>query len=178
MIRKRNEKLNVVVGVTNQAFQSQLGMLYIGQTRAMYFGNNLDAWAGIVNPKTSGVNLYINQYIITNISNEKIQVNTWFNAKIPENAALSSSVTPANQKKVLGCKEKGQIQFADQISEPMTGEVNVLGRIIQPNESFFTDTLDGAIILGPGKSFSMSLHCLCKKSIIAIIVFTWWEEEI
>ena len=61
-----------VVDITSPAMNSMLGRYFIGQTGMLNFGNNYDAWGGIINPTYSGVNLYFDIFTITNFSSQSL----------------------------------------------------------------------------------------------------------
>jgi hypothetical protein len=167
-----------VVDITSTALNSMLGRYFIGQTGLVNFGNNYDAWGGIINPYDSGVNLYFDIFTITNFSTHSVTSEIWLNSHPPENSFISSTVTPSNQSIAPAPKPKAIMAYADYVAEPMINGVNIFGRIITPNSTLVSDSHQGSIIIGPGGSFSILLRSPGITYITGTIVLTWWEEEI
>lgn len=167
-----------VVDITSPAFNSMQGRYFIGQTGVLNFGNKYSAWGGIVNPSSSGVNLYIDLFTITNFSNQDFTGEIWLNAKTPSKAVPSSTVTPSNQAILPPPKPKAVMKYADYMVEPPTKGVNIFGRIVSQNSTLVSDSHQGSIIIGPGGSFSILLKSSGTKNVTGTIVLTWWEEKI
>lgn len=167
-----------VVDITSPALNSMLGRYFIGQTGVLKFGNNYKAWGGIVNPKSSGVNLYFDIFTITNFSTENFIGEVWLNARPPRNAVISSTVTPSNQAIFPPPIPKAVMGHADYLAEPLTNGVNIFGRIVSPNSTLVSDSHKGSIIIGPGGSFSILLLSPEAQIITGTIVLTWWEQGI
>lgn len=167
-----------VVDITSPAMNSMLGRYFIGQTGMLNFGNNYDAWGGIINPNFSGVNLYFDIFTITNFSPQSFIGEIWLNSKPPKKVNTSSTVTPSNQTIYPSPKPKAIMEYADYMTEPMTKGVNIFGRIVAPNSTLVSDSHKGSIIIAPGGSFSILLKSLGSQNIKGTIVLTWWEEKI
>jgi hypothetical protein len=166
-----------VVDITSPAMNSKLGRYFIGQTGMLNFGNNYDAWGGIVNPYNSGVNLYFDIFTITNFSPYSYTGEIWLNAMPPGKAKPSSTVTPSNQSFYPPPKPKAIMEYADYLMGPLGNGVNIFGRIVAPNSTLVSDSHQGSIIIGPGGSFSILLKSPGPQSIKGTIVLTWWEEK-
>lgn len=167
-----------VVNITSPALNSRLGRYFIAQTGMLNFGGGYKAWGGIINPVNSGVNLYIDIFTITNFLTQSFIGEIWLNADAPLNAVVSSAVTPSNQAISPPPIPNAVMEYADCLTEPLTGGVNIFGRIVAPNSTLVSDSHNGSIIIGPGGSFSILLRPLASQYITATIVLTWWEEEI
>lgn len=167
-----------VVDITSPAMNSMLGRYFIGQTGMLEFGNNLDAWGGIVNPAYSGVNLYFDIFTITNFSSQNFNGEIWLNARPPRKTKPSSTVTPSNQAISPPPKPKAIMVYSDGIAEPLTKGVNIFGRIVTSNSTLVSDSHKGSIIIAPGGSFSILLKSPGPQKVKGTIVLTWWEEKI
>lgn len=178
MIEETSRQPIQVVNISSPALNSRLGRYFIAQTEPLNFGNGYSAWGGIINPKDSEVNLYIDIFTITNFSTESFVGEIWLNANIPKNTILSSTVTPSNQGISPPPKPKAVMKYADYFIDHMTRGVNIFGRIVAPDSTLVSDSHNGSIIIGPGGSFSILLRPLASQYITGTIVLTWWEETI
>jgi len=100
------------------------------------------------------------------------------NAKPPKKVKISTTVTPSNQAITPPPKPKAIMEYADNITEPLVGGVNIFGRIVTSNSTLVSDSHKGSMIIGPGGSFSILLKSSQPETIKGIIVLTWWEEKI
>jgi hypothetical protein len=166
-----------VVDITTPTMNSLLGRYFIGQTGVMNFGYGYDAWGGIVNPYNSGVNLYFDIFTITNFSNQSFLGEIWLNARPPDNARISSTVTPSNQTISPPPKPKAVMGYSDYTLASMATGVNIFDRIVNPNSTLVSDSHKGSIIIGPGGSFSILLKSPGPQTATGTIVLTWWEEK-
>ena len=178
MFDKRAKQPVEVVDITSPALNSMLGRYFIGQTDMLNFGNKSDAWGGIINPNDSGVNLYFDIFTITNFSLQNYTSEIWLNAKAPRTAKVSSTVTPSNQSISPPPRPKAIMEYADNLTEPLTKGVNIFDRIVARNSTLVSDSHQGSIIIGPGGSFSILLKSPGQQSITGTIVLTWWEEKV
>lgn len=83
-------------GVPIDLAQSERGNFFIGYTANLGFGKETGAWAGLVNPPDSGVNLFVYAFSITGIVNTAYRVQIWFNARFPGEPQNSDNIAPAN----------------------------------------------------------------------------------
>jgi hypothetical protein len=77
-------------------YLSLQGKYFVGYADEMEFGNGTIALAGLVNPSSSGVNLHVYVWTVTNIGQLPLQAEIWFNTDPPGNPVRSELVTPAN----------------------------------------------------------------------------------
>jgi hypothetical protein len=167
-----------VVDLTSPGWNSLLGRYFIGQTGKLNFGNQFDAWGGIINPCYSGVNLYFDIFTITNFSSINFTSEIWLNAEPPFEVAKFSPITPSNQSIYPPPSPKVLMEQADYLGETLIGGVNIFDRIVTPDSTLVSDSHKGSIIIGPGGSFSILLKSPGRDMITATIVLTWWEEYI
>lgn len=167
-----------IVDITNPGYNAQLGRYFVGQTGELEFGNGYNAWGGVINPVYSGINLFFDIFTITNFSDASYTSEIWLNADTPQDALISSTVTPSNQGITPPPKPRAVLKYIDYLTEPMSKGVNIFDRIVTPNSTLVSDSHQGSIILGPGGSFSILLNSPGKQLIKGTIVLTWWEEKI
>jgi len=173
-----NEQPIEVVDITSPAMNSMLGRYFIGQTGLLNFGNQCNAWGGIINPNNSGVNLFFDIFTITNFSNQNFVGDIWLNAKPPMKAMTSATVTPSNQAILPPPRPKAVMVYADYLTDSLTSGVNIFGRIVTPNSTLVSDSHKGSIIIGQGGSFSILIRSPGPHNITGSIVLTWWEEKV
>jgi hypothetical protein len=178
IMSKRTEKQPVeVVDITTPAMNSMLGRYFIGQTGVLSFGGGYNGWGGVINPRNSGVNLYIDLFTITNFSTQNFISEIWLNSDAPKNAVISPTVTSSNQAISPPPKPKAVMENSDYLTMPLTNGVNIFGRIVASNSTLVSDSHKGSIIIGPGGSFSILLRSPGPQNIKGTIVLTWWEEK-
>jgi hypothetical protein len=122
--------------------------------------------------------LYFDIFTITNFSSQSFTGEIWLNAKPPNKAKTSSTVTPSNQAIYPSPKPKAIIKYADHIAESLIKGVNIFGRIVESNSTLVSDSHQGSIIIAPGGSFSILLKSPGLQDIKGTIVLTWWEEKV
>jgi hypothetical protein len=54
--------LKKVVSIPITLFESSQGEYFVGQSELLVFGQGNNAWAGLINPPNSGVNLHVNVF--------------------------------------------------------------------------------------------------------------------
>ncbi len=166
-----------VVDLTSPGWNARLGRYFIGQTEELHFGNGFFAWGGIVNPRYSGVNVYFDIFTITNFGEQSFDAEIWLNAAPPFDAS-ECRVTPSNQAISPPPRPKAVMLQAEYLRDVMPNGINIFGRIVTPNSTLVSDSHQGSILIGPGGSFSISLHSSERIITTATIVLTWWEERI
>lgn len=167
-----------IVAVTTPAANSMLGRYFIGQSGLLQFRGNDTAWAGLINPISSGVNLYFDIFTITNFSDKSFNSEIWLNANPQKKVKVSSTVTPANQTISPPKRPKVIMAYVDNMEQPLLNGVNIFGRIVPENSTLVSDSHQGSIIIPPGGSFSILLKSNGTLMQTSTIVLTWWEEDI
>jgi hypothetical protein len=167
-----------VVDITRPGYNALRGRYFIAQSGELEFGDCDGAWAGIINPLYSGINLYFDIFTITNFSDLSYTAEIWLNANIPRDAVVSSTVTPSNQAITPPPQPKAIMKYSNHVNRPFNEGTNIFDRIVTPNSTLVSDSHQGSIIIGPGGSFSILLKSPCDDKITGTIVLTWWEEKI
>ena len=83
IVNSKNIKPQEVVSIPVSLFESMQGKYFVGQTETLWVGNGLNAWAGLVNPCNSDVNLYANVFTISNFSDDYLTAEIWLNTNLP-----------------------------------------------------------------------------------------------
>lgn len=162
-----------------ELYESMRGTYFIGYADGLAFGNYTSAWAMLYNPPTSGVNLHVNVWTVTDLSPVPYRAQFFFNATPPGIPLRSRYVTPANtalwplpEPKVL------LLQSANVPGDP-SGGVNGFDRRGVPGTTLRQEE-NGKLIFPPGGNFMVYLSVPETPTSLAAarIAFGWWEEPI
>ncbi len=167
------------VDVPIELYESARGKYFIGYADNLSFGSGTSAWARLYNPPNSGVNLYVNVWTVTDISQSPFRAQFWFNAEPPGTSSESELVTPSNTAFRPVPKPKIKLQLASNVTgEPSEG-VKAFVRRGEP-EITLVDTENGKLIFPPGGSFLVFISLDKGSTALAEgrIAFGWWEEKI
>jgi len=176
-IFKKNKRPIKVVDLTNPTFQAILGNYFIGQTEEIAIQGSNNAWAALINPPDSRVNLFFDIFTINNFSGQSFTSEIWLNPKLPGRGTMSPYITPSNLTISPPPKPRVKLLFNSQVQGIPTGGVNVFVRIASPNSTLISDSSKGGIILGPGDSFAIFLRSPGLQKIPVRVAFAWWEEK-
>jgi len=83
-VDSKNIKPEEVISIPVSLSESIQGNYFVGQTETLWVGNGLIAWAGLVNPRNSDVNLYTNVFTISNYSDDYLTAEIWLNTNLPQ----------------------------------------------------------------------------------------------
>ena len=164
-----------VVDITNSTLQSIRGRYFVGRTDDLTLTPGYDAWAAIINPSDSNVNLWFNVFTLSNYTQNPYLAQIIFNSTPPGTGTVSSHVSPGNTALSPLPTPLSQILFAQGVAGFPQGEAGVLNRVIS---AFMTDKAeyDGRFIFPPGGSLVIFLTPLGTASVTANVAFGWWEE--
>lgn len=161
--------LKKVVSIPISLYESTKGEYFVGQTELLVFGQGSNAWAGLINPPNSGVNLHVNVITVTNLSGVPFTAHIWFNPTLPVkpdcsgddsiNAIVSYKVSTTNFALHPLPKPKIELQFVQNFNGFLSGGVNVFNRIIPP-ETTIVEEEDGKFIFPPKKAFAINSNLL------------------
>lgn len=166
-----------IVAIPPSSLNSALGRYFIAQSGTLNFGAGNDAWAGLINPIKSGINLFFDIFTITDFSAVSFTSEIWLNANAPENSKISTTVTPSNQAINPPPKPRVMMKYSDRAELTKGKGVNIFDRIVPANSTLVSDSHQGSMILPPGGSFSILLKSPGIEKAQATIVLTWWEER-
>jgi len=167
------------VNIPIELYESIKGKYFIGYADNLALGNGRSCWARLYNPCDSGVNLHVNVWTVTDISQSPFRAQFWFNATPPGRPINSTLVTPSNTAICPLPKPKIKLQQASNVNGEPNDGVKAFVRRGEPGITL-VDTENGKLIFPPGGSFLVFLSLTENSNIGASgrIAFGWWEQKI
>lgn len=178
-LNRKNVNYVKAVNIPIELYQSLKGRYFVGYADQLEFGQGKSAWARLYNPPNSGVNLYVNVWTVSDVSNSTFRAQFWFNADPPGTPITSEFVTPANTAICPLPEPKIQLQYASNVDGEPTGGIKAFVRRAQP-ETTLVDTENGKFIFPPGGSFLVFLSNPESPNVATSgrVAFGWWEKKI
>ena len=166
------------VNIPIELYQSEKGRYFIGYADNLSFGENKSTWARLYNPCHSGVNLHVNVWTVTDISEAPFRAQFWFNSDI-KGIPDESEITPSNTALRPLPEPKIKLQSHSNVDYAPIGGIKAFVRRGEPGTTL-VDTENGKLIFPPGGSFLVYLSLAENTEIPASgrIAFGWWEEKI
>lgn len=160
-------------------YLSLCGKYFVGYADGMEFANKTIAWAGLVNPINSGVNLHVYVWTVTNIGQLPLIAEVWFNACPPGRPIHSESVTPANTAICPLPIPNVNLLQASNVTGKIEGGMKLFKRTIDQEITIANDE-NGTLIFPPGGSLIITLSYPEAINEIGLgrVAFGWSEEEI
>jgi hypothetical protein len=171
--------LKKTVDIPLELYKSTIGEYFIGYADNLTLGPGTSAWARLYNPPWSGVNLHVNVWTVTAISNVPYRAQFWFNAIPPGTPAELSMGTPSNTAIYPPPKPKVKIQQASEVpGEPIDGVKAFVRRGLP--EVTLAETENGKLIFPPGGSFLVFVTFAETPEATGggRIAFGWYEEPL
>ncbi|WP_373844894.1 DUF6143 family protein [Clostridium sp.] len=165
-----------VVSIPVSLSKSMQRKYFVGQTEGLWVGSKSNAWAGLVNPHNSGVDLYANVFTISNFSDNYLTAEIWLNSSFPEKGNVSKRVSPSNTASRLPSKNEVNIRFIKSSTKVPENGVNVYKRIVPPKATLVAEE-DGKFIESPGGSYVIIIKSSTSKLSDIIVAFGWWEKS-
>lgn len=167
------------IDIPIELYKSLRGEYFIGYADNLGFGKGTSAWARLYNPPDSGVNLHVNVWTVTDVSQSAFRAQFWFNAVPPGVPSESQFVTPSNTAIQPQPKPRIKLQYATKVTGEPTGGIKAFVRRGQP-ETTLVETENGKLIFPPGGSFLVFLSNPETPDIAVSgrVAFGWWEERI
>jgi hypothetical protein len=175
IVNNKNIKPQEAVNIPISLFESIQGKYFVGQTETLSVGNNLNAWAGLVNPSNSNVNLYANVFTISNFSGNNLTAEIWLNTNNPKKWCVSHKTSPTNTALNPPPKNKVDIRFVQSTHELPQEGVNVYKRIVPPYTTLVGEE-DGKFIEAPGGNYVLIIRSSVSELSKVIVAFGWWEK--
>lgn len=159
-------------------YLSLQGKYFVGYADEMKFHKRTIAWAGLVNPVTSGVNLHVYVWTVTNIGQLPLQAVGWFNTDPPGCPVHSELVTPANTAIRPLPMPKVKLLQANNVTGEPEGGIKMIERGVNPEITFVSEE-NGALIFPPGGSLIITLSYpeAIDEFGLGRVAFGWSEEE-
>ncbi|MCR3760173.1 DUF6143 family protein [Clostridium felsineum] len=174
-VKDKNIRAKEVVSIPISQEESIKGRYFVGQTGILRVGKKISAWAGLINPYNSAVDLYAYVFTITNLSNDYLIAEVWLNTNLPEKGMLSHKVSPTNTSLKPLPRNKVDIRFTDFTTELPCNGINVYERIVPPKTTLVSEE-DGKFIEGPDGNYVIVIKSLGDNS-KAIVAFGWSEKR-
>lgn len=173
-VSDKNFNPKEVVSLPVPLFESIQGKYFVGQTEELRVGNGLNAWAGLVNPHNSKVNLYANVFTVSNFSDDYLTAEIWLNTDFSQNGIVSRKVSPTNTSLRPLPKNEVDIKFIKSTAMMPKKGVNVYERIVPPFTTLVGEE-DGKFIEAPGGNYVVVVKSSSSKLDKVIVAFGWWE---
>ena len=160
-------------------YLSLLGKYFVGYADEMEFDNRTLAWAGLVNPINSGVNLHVHVWTVTNIGQLPLFAEVWFNTNPPGRPVPSELVTPANTAIRPLPRPKVTLFEASNVTGEPEGGIKIFERSVDPEITIAREE-NGALIFPPGGSLIITLSYpeAIDETGLGRVAFGWSEQEI
>ncbi|GIM27660.1 hypothetical protein CPJCM30710_03260 [Clostridium polyendosporum] len=168
---------NKVITIPNPVYQSYKGRYFVGQSKFLIFGVGTNAWAALVNPRSSGVNLFVNVFTVSNFSNESLTAEIWLNTIPPGISKVSRKFSPTDTALSPLPEPKVQLEYAQNVTGFPSKGINIYGRIV-PSQSTLVSEEDGKFVIPPGGNYLVFLSSSGQDFVKAKIAFGWWEEKV
>lgn len=168
-----------VAAMANPLYHSLQGQYFVGYADNMLFEKDKNAWAMLYNPPNSGVNLFVNVWTVTDLSEPPLRIQLWFNSMLPGEYIQSKLVSPANTAICPLPKPKIRLLQASNVIGSPEGGVKPIVRRLASNETMVSED-DGKFIFPPGGNFALFLSKTEGVNVLSNVrvSFGWWEEKI
>jgi hypothetical protein len=172
-------KVDKKVSIPVELYKSLRGEYFIGYADDITFGKGRNGWARLYNPYNSGVNLHVNVWTVSDVSDSPFRAQFWFNADPPGIAVFSPLVTCSNTTITPNPKPKVKLQLSSDVDGEPSGGIKAFVRRGMPGTTL-VDTENGKLIFPPGGSFMIFLSNTENpdKRISGRVAFGWWEEKV
>jgi hypothetical protein len=165
-----------VVSIPVDLSKSMQGKYFVGQSDALLVGDGSSAWAGLVNPHNSYIDLFVNVFTVSNFSDDILTAEIWLNKNIEDEGVISHKVSPTNTAIRPLPQNKAELRFVQSTTAIPENGVNVYERIVPPHTTLIGEE-DGKFIEAPGGSYVVVLRSSSSKLDKAIVALGWWENS-
>lgn len=171
--------LGKIVDVPIELYKSLRGEYFIGYADELTFGQGRSAWARLYNPPGSRMNLHVNVWTVSDVSQSSFRAQFWFNSTAPGIPVESEFVTTSNTAIYPPPVPRVRLQQASDVYGTPSGGVKAFVRRGQP-ETTLVESENGKLIFPPGGSFLVFLSNPEQPEVQTAgrIAFGWWEEKI
>lgn len=176
MVDSKNIKPQKVVSIPVSLFESMQGRYFVGQTEALWVSEGLNAWAGLINSRSSDVDLYVNVFTISNFSEHYLTAEIWLNTDLPQKGNVSHKISPTNTSLTPLPENKVDIRFIESTAKVPRNGVNVYQRIVPPNTTLVAEE-DGKFIEAPGGNYVLVIKSESSKPDKIVVAFGWMEKS-
>lgn len=160
-----------------ETYESMNGRYFIGYADRLKLGKGKSAWARLYNPRGSGVNLMVNVWTVTDISEAPYRAQFWFNSTPPLGPYSEAQVTASNTAYRPTPIPLVKLQLASNVSGEPMGGIKAFVRRGEPGTTL-VETENGKLIFPPGGNFMIFLSIEDSLEADGRLAFGWWEERI
>ncbi|WBY64590.1 MAG: PQQ-3 domain-containing protein [Thermocaproicibacter melissae] len=174
----RNQ-LGRTVEIPIELYESMRGRYFLGLAEGLTLSAGTSAWARLCNPRLSGVNLYLDTWSVSTVSESPFRVQCWLDANPSGNSSNSDFITPANLSIRPVPISRAFIQQASNVYHEPDEGVEVFSRSGVAGETL-VDEENGKIIIPPCSSFLIYVSITDPSALEgeASISFEWWEDNL
>jgi hypothetical protein len=165
------------VDIPFETYESMNGRYFIGYADGLKLGKGKSAWARLYNPRGSGVNLLVNVWTVTDISEASFRAQFWFNSTPPLGPYSEAQVTPANTAYRPTPINLVKLQMASNVSDNPMGGIKAFVRRGEPGTTL-VETENGKLIFPPGGNFMVYLTIDDDVEADGRVAFGWIEERV
>lgn len=165
--------------MANSLYHSLQGQYFVGYADNMFFEKDKNAWAALVNPNNSGINLFVNVWTVSDLYEPPIRLQFWINSTLPGDPIESRLVAPSNTALYpLPTPRVRLLQASNVIGFPAGGIKGFVRRTV-PGETVAEEE-DGKFIVPPGGNFAIFLSNQEGANTPASVrvAYGWWEERV
>lgn len=172
-----------IVTIPFDLFQSFSGRYYIGRTPVLTLRRCCDCWGGLINPRDSSVNLFIDTISVSNTSGTPFCTRIWLNTTPFGRILVSPFVTLANTAVEPMPVSIGLLSSAQGLSMvPFNGD-SLASQFARPFRTL-DSVFGGKIIIPPGGNIIVFCYShdgpgsaggACASCEIS---FQWWEMPV
>ena len=168
-----------VASMPYSLYLSLQGKYFSGFTGKLTFGNGNNAWAGLLNPIDSRVNLHLYVWEVLNTGSSPVRARIYFNSSPPGPKTIVNTVFQGNTTLYPPPKPRVKLYQASDVADEPTGGVKVFVRRALPGVTVGDEEV-GKFIFPPGGSFVIFLSNpeTPDKPASAVLSFSWWEEKV
>lgn len=167
-----------MASMANSLYHSLQGQYFVGYADNMFFEAGKNAWAALYNPKSSGVNLFVNVWTVASLR-QSIRMQIWINSKLPGQPIESTLVTSSNTAIFPIPKPEVHLLQASNVDDTPTCGVKAFVRRAPAGETVVAEE-DGKFIIPPGGNFAVFLSEDETTADYASVrvAYGWYEERI
>lgn len=152
---------------------------FLGQTDKIDISGGAQGFGALVNPLRSGVQLYVNDWYVSNFSDQAVEMQIWFGpARSVVGAKASSQITPGFVQLSPCPAPHGQLLFSSaDAARPSNGSI-ASTRILPPMTSIGAEK-SGHWILAPGTAMMVHVPAQSEReSGEMVFAIGWWEQPV
>lgn len=161
---------------TKDFIKSVEGKCFAGVSNNVSFGKTLTAWCGLINPKCSCINCFLDEFTVCNFSSTPCVAKLYLNALPANPICLSPNISPCDTSICPSPCPRCKIVSSEKVSYSKLCGVNVLQIVVPPASSITTKT-NGKFICPSCGSCIIQLETLDTLSeSVCNVSFSWWED--